>query len=145
MLERGSHVKIPSPAPRFRQQQHIIWMRLLSAPIAIWKMLAFPFQGHRLVQTNTFLATLLSAGSGMCQTKSPENGFILHVNILGDGVVFSGFVFLFCFSKYLSHSGLFGFVWFRKTGREFRKRVSFLGPASSPDTEAVIRCFLSCP
>lgn len=47
----------------------------------------------------------------MFQTKSPENGFIFHFNILGDGVVFSGFVFL----KYFSPSGLFGLVWFRRT------------------------------
>lgn len=30
----------------------------------------------------------------MFQTKSPEKGFVFHFNILGDGVVFSGLVFL---------------------------------------------------
>ena len=84
-----------------------------------------------MLRLDTFLVTLPSASRGMFQTTSPENAFVFHFNISDDGIVFSEFVFVRTPPRPPPWFVWFGLLWFKRTEREFRKRVSFLGPDSN--------------
>lgn len=74
----------------------------------------------------------------MFQINSPENAFVFRFSILGDGIVFSEFVFLSMFPP--TRSTLVCLVWFGlEAQREFRRKVSFLGPIQVPDAGPVIQ------